>query len=344
MMHPKVSDSTPAHHVPGGGFRNPWLNSQAPGAKKIIKWMFTRGPRHSHDRNTSDDPSILPSPSDSSSPFELADRMEITAVGHSTFLIATPVGVFLTDPIWSDRASPLSFAGPKRTRPPGITLESITRLDGVLLSHDHYDHLDRRTVERLASAFPAAPWFAPLGLSSILQRWGVREVIEMDWWSKAMHGDFEVGCTPAQHFSGRRPWGRNASLWCGWTIEAAGYRIFFAGDTGLHPEFGDIARELGPFDIVIMPVGAYEPRWFMKPIHMNPEDAVSAYSRMSTGEPGERCIFLAAHWGTFKLTDEPLSEPPSRLRKVWGTTGFPYDRLWILAPGESRTLDQSGRT
>jgi N-acyl-phosphatidylethanolamine-hydrolysing phospholipase D len=165
----------------------------------------------------------------------------------------------------------------------------------------------------------------------------------MDWWDTRSYGDFDVACTPAMHFSGRRPWGRNRSLWCGWTIEAAGYRIFFAGDTGLHPEFAEISRRLGPFDLAILPIGAYEPRWFMKPIHMNPEDAVSAFSKLLSRDD-DRCVFLASHWGTFRLTDEPLAEPPSRIRKVWATTGLPYDRLWILAPGESRVLDRSRYT
>lgn len=342
-MHAKTGDVSPAHHAPGGGFRNPWPGSQPPGTRQVIKWMLTRRRRPSYDSSVVDDPSIAASPSPALSDTGFGDRLEITAVGHSTFLISTPVGVFLTDPIWSSRASPFNFAGPKRHHAPGVGIESITKLDAVLLSHDHYDHLDRQTVKKLATLFPEARWFVPLGLSSILKRWGVRAPVEMDWWDTESDGDFAVSCTPAMHFSGRRPWGRNSSLWCGWVIEAAGYRIFFAGDTGLHPEFDEIAHRLGPFDVVILPIGAYEPRWFMKPIHMNPEDAVSAFMRLSIGDTGEQCIFLASHWGTFKLTDEPLAEPPSRLRKIWGTTGLRYDRLWILAPGESRTLNQLRR-
>ncbi len=338
MKHANIDIALPVHHVPGGGFRNPWPGSQPHGVGGLIKWMLTRRRRKAPTEMVADDPSVPPEAAFPASTSELSRGLAITAVGHSTFLVTSPSAVFLTDPVWGERASPLKFAGPKRNNPPGVTLESITRLDAVFLSHDHYDHLDRTTVRKIAHAFPETRWFAPLGVSRILQRWGVRDVTEMDWWQSGSYRDLGIACTPAMHFSGRYPWKRNASLWCGWVIDVFGYRLFFAGDTGLHPEFAEIARRFGPIDVAILPIGAYEPRWFMKPIHMNPEDAISAYGELSAGSLTDRCVFLASHWGTFKLTEEPLTEPPLRLRRAWGSAGISYELLWVLAPGESRML------
>ena len=148
-------------------------------------------------------------------------------------------------------------------------------------------------------------------------------------------GGVSARCTPAQHFSGRYPWNRNATLWCGWVIEIGGHRVFFAGDTGLHPEFGEIVRHFGPLDAAILPIGAYEPRWFMQPVHMSPEDAVSAYLQITAETPSARkCLFIPSHWGTFRLTDEPLDEPPRLLRKAWSDAGLPEAHLSLARLGE----------
>jgi N-acyl-phosphatidylethanolamine-hydrolysing phospholipase D len=209
----------------------------------------------------------------------------------------------------------------------------------VLQSHNHYDHLDTRTVRRVASRFPDATWYAPLGLPPTLRRWGVREIVERDWWQTAQHGQATIGCTPAQHFSARGLRDRNKTLWCGWTIQAGDRRVYFAGDTGLHPEFGVIADRYGPFDLVMLPVGAYEPRWFMGRVHLNPEDAMEAYRGLRgpyADVPSPR--MLAIHWGTFRLTDEPADEPPERVTKLWADAGMPRDRLWVMRHGETRRV------
>jgi N-acyl-phosphatidylethanolamine-hydrolysing phospholipase D len=237
--------------------------------------------------------------------------------------------------------------GPKRLTPPAVDFDALPPIDLVLQSHNHYDHLDSRTVRRVARRYPNATWYAPLGLSAKLARWGVREVVERDWWETAEHrangGDprpaAKIGCAPAQHFSARGLRDRNRTLWCGWTIEVEGRRVYFAGDTGLHPEFSAIGERYGPFDLVLLPVGAYEPRWFMRRVHMNPEDALEAYRDLRgpyADVPGP--TLLAIHWGTFRLTDEPADEPPGRMRKVWAAAGLRDEFLWTLKHGETKRL------
>jgi len=148
-------------------------------------------------------------------------------------------------------------------------------------------------------------------------------------------------CTPAQHFSGRYPWNRNATLWCGWTLRIGGTAVFFAGDTGLHPEFGAIAQRFGPFDMSILPIGAYDPRWFMHPVHMAPEEAVAAFHAIDSVHPEHAGVMVGSHWGTFRLTDEPVDEPPILARRAWSTAKLPPENLWILAHGESRAIQQT---
>jgi N-acyl-phosphatidylethanolamine-hydrolysing phospholipase D len=190
-------------------------------------------------------------------------------------------------------------------------------------------------VRRLISRFPRAKWFVPLRVGHFLERRGAADVAEMDWWQATASDAISAWCTPAQHFSGRYPWNRNATLWCGWVIGIGGYRVFFAGDTGLHPEFGKIARRFGPLDAAILPIGAYEPRWFMQPVHMSPEDAVSAYLQIRRGSPSDNCLFVPSHWGTFRLTDEPLDEPPRLLQKAWKEAYLPDSHLRLMRPGET---------
>jgi N-acyl-phosphatidylethanolamine-hydrolysing phospholipase D len=263
----------------------------------------------------------------------------VTWVGHSTLLIQIGGLNVLTDPMWSMRASPLWFVGPRRLTPPAVDFDALPPIDVVLQSHNHYDHLDSRTVRRIARRHPDATWYAPLGLPPKLRRWGVRKIVERDWWQTAEHGRATIGATPAQHFSARGLRDRNRTLWCGWTIEAGGRRVYFAGDTGLHPEFGAIAERYGPFDLVLLPIGAYEPRWFMRRVHLNPEDAMEAY-RALCGPYADvpSPTMLAIHWGTFRLTDEAADEPPARIKALWQTAGLPADQLWVLAHGETRAV------
>jgi N-acyl-phosphatidylethanolamine-hydrolysing phospholipase D len=322
-----------AHHNPAGGFRNPWPASQPHGIGDLLKWVLSRQRPRS--------PDIVGEPvRPVKAGLEAAGTgLAVTWIGHSTFLIQSGAVNVLTDPIWSNRASPVQFAGPRRHAPPGLDLDRLPDIEAVFISHDHYDHLDDGTVRRLIERFPHAKWITPLGVGKFIERRGAVQVTEMDWWEARNLGPLSASCTPAQHFSGRYPWNRNGTLWSGWVIGLGNHRLFFGGDTGFHPAFGDIARRFGPFDAVILPIGAYEPRWFMEPVHMNPEDAVAAYSEIAAVGGSEECVFIPSHWGTFRLTDEPLDEPPIRLSQAWSGVGLSNSRLWLIRQGETRWSD-----
>jgi N-acyl-phosphatidylethanolamine-hydrolysing phospholipase D len=222
--------------------------------------------------------------------------------------------------------------------PPGIPFAELPPIDLVLQTHDHYDHLDDLTVRRMALEHPDARWFAPLRLGTWLRRRGVRVERELDWWEATECDGLTITSIPAQHFSGRS-FKRNGSLWCGWVITNGDRSVYFVGDTGRHSSFTEIGARCGPFDAVIAPIGAYDPRWFMAPVHISPEEAVDAYRDLTTGSiHGRRCPLIAMHWGTFKLTDEPMTEPPERARSAWSAAGFSGDDLWIMKHGETRLL------
>jgi N-acyl-phosphatidylethanolamine-hydrolysing phospholipase D len=333
------------HHNPTGGFRNPWPDAEPAAAGDVARWQADRW---RNPRVPNPPPGHFPRSTPAFvAPRAAADQVTVTWVGHSTVLLQIGGLNVLTDPTWSNRASPLWFVGPRRLAPPAIDFDALPPIDVVLQSHNHYDHLDSRTVRRIARRHPDATWYAPLGLAPTLRRWGVRAVVERDWWQSAEQRPLSgsssaattIGAAPAQHFSARGLRDRNRTLWCGWTIEAGGRRVYFAGDTGLHPEFGEIAERYGPFDLVMLPIGAYEPRWFMRRVHMNPEDTIEAYRALSgpyADVPSP--TMLAIHWGTFRLTDEAAQEPPERVARLWKDAGLSNDKLWVLRHGETRRL------
>jgi N-acyl-phosphatidylethanolamine-hydrolysing phospholipase D len=328
---------TPSHHRPGGGFQNPWPSSQLHGFRDFLKWTLVERRRNPRPPDPHPSSFVMAKPQ-FIKPRAAPQGVALTWVGHSSFLLQHGGLNILLDPIWSARASPVQFIGPKRWVRPGVAFDALPPIDVIALSHDHYDHLDAGTIRRLASRYPAAQWVAPLGLGAFLKHRGAREVVERDWWEAVTLAGVELTCVPAQHFSGRTLGRRNQTLWCGWTLRTSDHRVFFAGDTALHPDFGTIARRLGPFDLAILPIGAYEPRWFMGTVHMNPEDCINAVSQMRDVQNGKRMVVTAGHWGTFKLTDEPMDEPPLRMRKDWLAAGHAGEDLWIMKHGETRTL------
>lgn len=262
----------------------------------------------------------------------------VTWVGHATFLLQLPGVNILTDPVWSTRVSPVAWAGPARITPPGIDFDQLPRIDAVVLSHDHYDHLDRPTVQRLHARHGSElQWFAPLGMAAWLRGFGVERVVELDWWEQAHHttpdGALDVCALPARHWTRRGPRGMNRCLWASFFLQAGGARVYFGGDTGYAPFYEQIGSAYAPFHLTLMPIGAYEPRWFMRPAHMMPEEAVQAYQEL-----GATGLFTGMHWGTFRLADEPPLEPPVRARAAWAAAGLDPDRLWIPAHGETRII------
>lgn len=250
----------------------------------------------------------------------------VTWIGHATFLVRMDEATFLTDPMFSERASPLSFAGPPRLVPPGVPLEALPPVDFALVSHDHYDHADLPSLRALVAR--GTRIVAPLGLGDVVRAAG-GEAIELDWWEDIRIAGVRVHCVPAQHFSGRSLTDRNRRLWAGWVVEGATRRFYHAGDTGYFAGFAEIGARLGPFDLAAIPVGAYLPSAMMRPVHLDPEEAVQAALDLRTSRA------LAMHFGTFDLTDEPLDEPPARFLAEAARRGL-GDRAWVLRVGETR--------
>jgi len=268
------------------------------------------------------------------------DRHEvaITWIGHSTVLIQIGGLNVLTDPMWANRASPMPFAGPRRRLPPAVPIDALPPIDVVVISHDHYDHLDLGTVRHLARLRAETVWLAPLGLKPALTRAGANLVHEHAWWGTQVIDGVSFSCVPAQHSSGRGIRDRNRSLWCGWTATTTRdvhRSVYFAGDTAYCPAFVEIGARLGPFDACLLPIGAYEPRWYMQYVHMTPEEAVRAYEELCQGDAAAS-TFVPIHWGTFRIADEALEDPPRRLCAEWGAARLPVESLAMLAHGETR--------
>lgn len=298
----------------------------------LLKWRLIDRP----ERRPPGGPIPRKAPS-FATPRAAAGTVGVTWVGHSSFLIQLGGVNILTDPVWSQRASPVQWAGPKRLSPPGFPIDQLPPIDLVVQSHNHYDHLDDRTVRRLTRDHPDARWVAPLGVASFLRERGAREVTEHNWWDEVEVRGVKLACTPAQHFSGRGFRDRNQSLWCGWALQQESTRLYFCGDSGYHRGFEEIGRRLGPFDVALMPIGAYEPRWFMQPVHMDPGESVAAFRDLHRPHGSERRgVFVPMHWGTFRLTDEPVEEPPALTGEHWRKAGLPDANLWRLALGETK--------
>jgi N-acyl-phosphatidylethanolamine-hydrolysing phospholipase D len=260
-------------------------------------------------------------------PRALLENPSVTWIGHATMLVRMDGATFLTDPMFSERASPFSFAGPKRLTSPGVELADLPRVDFVTLSHDHYDHTDLPSLRALARR--GVRFVAGLGMGDLVREVG-GTVTELDWWESASIGAVRVTCVPAQHFSGRSVVGSDRRLWAGWVVTGPTRRFYHAGDTGYFAGFREIGARLGPIDLAALPIGAYAPASIMRFVHLDPEEAV----RAAVDVGARRAV--AMHWGTFDLTDEPLDEPPRRFHAAATAAGLGPDRAWVLAIGETR--------
>ncbi|HEY1840250.1 MAG TPA: MBL fold metallo-hydrolase [Mycobacterium sp.] len=247
-------------------------------------------------------PLITPEPRAFEAP---AGRIAVSWFGHSTALLEIDGYRVLTDPVWSERCSPSDVIGPGRMHPPPVSLDALPALDAIVVSHDHYDHLDIDTIIALART-QRAPFVVPLGVGAHLRDWGIPDarIVELDWNERAQIDELTLICTPARHFSGRFL-NRNSTLWASWAIIGPAHRAYFAGDTGYTKSFAEIGAEHGPFDVTLMPVGAYNKMW--PDIHMNPEEAVQAHVDVQGG------LLVPIHWCTFRLAPHPWAEPIERL-------------------------------
>lgn len=253
----------------------------------------------------------------------------ITWIGHSSFLVQAGGKNILIDPVFAKRASPVSFAGPKRTHPPGLAEKDLPRIDLVLISHNHYDHLDKAFVKSMKNN---TFWIVPLGLKEFLTGQGVNNdsIAELDWYEEFIYKGIKVTSTPAQHFSARSLWDRNETLWCGYSAEVEEFKFWYAGDTGYNDiQFKEIGQKHGPFDLAIIPIGAYKPRWFMKDMHTNPEEAVIIHKEV------ESKFSIACHWGTFQLSSEAIDEPVADLQTAMIVHNIPENEFITLAIGET---------
>jgi L-ascorbate metabolism protein UlaG (beta-lactamase superfamily) len=258
----------------------------------------------------------------------------VTFIGHATFLIQTSAENILTDPMYSERAGPLNLVGPRRVRQPAVRLDDLPPISIVLLSHNHYDHCDVRTLRTLAVRFDPLV-VTPLGNGRLVRSAGIRRVEELDWWQASRASTLPVTVTPARHFSARSPLDRNRALWGGFMLAVPGSaRIFFAGDTAYGPFFRDIRERLGPADLALLPIGAYEPRWFMQSVHMNPAEAVQAHLDLEAAES------IGMHFGTFQLTTEGIDDPLRALDEARRSKNVPPSRFRTLRFGESARIEK----
>ena len=258
----------------------------------------------------------------------------VTWIGHATMLVRLGGSNILFDPVFSERASPVSFAGPRRIVPLPIDIAELPPIDIVLISHNHYDHLDAESVKRIAAMPQGSPLFlVPMGLKAWFAELGIARVEELDWWQQTRHGDLKVTFVPAQHWSKRTLTDANQTLWGGWVVEGDGLSIIHTGDTGFSQDFRDIGERLGPFDMAFIPIGSYAPRWFMKPMHADVPEAVQIRADLRAARA------IGMHWGTFEsLADEPLDEPPRVLARQREQQGLSADQFDVLKIGETRRL------
>lgn len=324
-----MSKSSAKHHLNNGCFRNnAELSSSHTSIFNVLKWQLNRPKVPAIEQPIVDE--------DWHQLHMENPDSQLVWIGHATFLIQHLGLTMLTDPVFSDRASPVQFAGPKRTTQAAISIAELPHIDVVIVSHDHYDHLDRDSVLTLWQKQKDQPpmFVVPLKLGRWLSKLGIDNWVELDWWQTADYQGWTFTAVPVQHFSGRGIV-QNKTLWAGWVMEAPaesedeqGKRFFFAGDTGYSDDFNNIGKRFGEFDVSLIPIGAYEPRWFMRDVHVNPEEAVKIHLDVNSK------FSVAMHWGSFILTDEPMDQPPKDLAQAKAKYQVPAGSFITVEHGE----------
>ena len=310
-------------HCDGERFFNPHARDER-SIGEVIAWQRTR--------EKSPWPGAVPLTAYPPPPTSVAaGRVAVTHIGHATFLLRTADAVILTDPVFTSHAGPLGRFGPRRVRQPGIPLDALPPLDLIVVTHNHYDHLQPASLRGVATrGTPSA--VTSLGVGPLLRKAGLARVTEFDWWQEAAVGSTRITCVPAQHFSARTPWDHNRTLWSGFVLRSGGVTIYFVGDTGYSPQFEEIGRRVPGIDVALVPVGAYEPRWFMKPVHVNPEEAVRIHRDVRPR------VSVAMHYGTFQLTDEAIDAPLRALDAARAAHHIPPTEFRVIDFGETVLL------
>ncbi|HMV76454.1 MAG TPA: MBL fold metallo-hydrolase [Leptospiraceae bacterium] len=322
-----MNASKPPHHA-DKGFRNLSPDAQMRNLLDVIRWQTENIFKKLPSRNPKDYSFTVYS----NDGYELKKNREqfsATWVGHATVLIQIDGKNILTDPIWSERCSPVGFAGPKRYTAPGIDIDRLPKIDAVVISHNHYDHMDIPTLKVLDKKFSPVI-YAGLRNREFLKSEGLKNPVELDWWQSDESAGIKITFTPTQHFSGRGVLDHGETLWGSYVIEGKTKKAYFAGDTAYFSGFAEIGNKFPKIDLAILPIGAYEPRWFMKPVHMNPEESVKTFLDLKADN------MLPMHYQTFVLTDEPLDEPLRLTKELFEKNGISLTRLADLKIGESR--------
>ena len=332
-------DSGKPHHTPDG-FKNNYVAAVDKPLADLLRWRWKAWrenlPPPPQQATPTTTPELAPLHAYAKAP--AGQPPAITWIGHATMLVQAGGLSMLTDPVFSERASPVQFVGPLRAQPPGVALQDLPPIDVVLISHNHYDHLDRDSVKALnVRAQGQTLFLVPLGLKPWFAALGIENVVELDWWQSHSLKGMEFHFTPVQHWSARGMGDRSQTLWGGWAVFGPDLHWYFSGDTGYSKDFSDTrerfaARQPGGFDLALIAVGAYEPRWFMKEQHVNPAEAVQIHKDLGTRQS------VGVHWGTFNLTDEPLDQPPRDLAVARQAQGVPEQDFFLLKIGETRRL------
>ncbi len=323
------------HGPPTKNFDGAQFQNQTPveqrGPLSLFQWLWSR------ERGPWPDTFLEVPPGPPPVPRVAMGELRVTFINHATVLVQMDGLNILTDPVWSDGVGPPGFELQERIRPPGVRFEDLPKIDLVLISHNHYDHLDMPTLRKLYQR-DRPKIAAGLGTAALLKQAGITHAKDLDWWQSARVNRFtRVTSVPVQHFSMRGLCDRNTTLWSGFVVSGPAGRVYFAGDTGMGPHFAQVGEAFGPIRLALLPIGAFRPRWFMHPVHIDPKDAVVAHQSLRA------TTSVGIHYGTFQMADDGFEEPAQTLIKERAAAGLGEEDFWILKEGEGKNVPPTKR-